>query len=278
MHLDQSYADQLRTVLETRMSQLGPRLVNDALYDDPISTVYPYPDPQDQEIAAFVASCLSYGQRKVFVPLIRQLLRDMGPSPYQFVMNDDLDRSRFDWFSYRFNSPDDIRCLVYSLRHVIRRYGSLEDAFVRGWGENNDLRSCLGVFVGLLRSVDFSPVVSTSEGTKGFRYLVPDPAKGSACKRLNMFLRWMLRSDNIDLGLWTGVPVSSLVIPLDTHITKAGALLGLTSRKDCSWKTAVDITHSLAQLDGKDPLKYDFLLFALGAWRELQSLSHVSSS
>lgn len=272
MHLRPEYASALREQLDRRLDTCSEELRQHAAQHDPIGVVYSYDESNDIEVAAFVASCLAYGQRKVFVPILRRLLREMGRSPYDFVTADGYKRS-YDWFRYRFNRPDDLRCLFYGLRHVLLRYGSLESAFVIDDPGDRATRDSLGLLVGLLRNQDFSQIGTASAGTKGFRYLLPDPLKGGACKRLNMFLRWMVRSDQIDFGLWSGLSPDRLVIPLDVHVQNASEYLGLTSKRGSRWSTAVDITDSLSQLDPEDPLKYDFLLFSLGAWDDLGSLN-----
>lgn len=276
MQLEPSYASRLRAELEELLLKFSPQLRDHAEQGDPISTVYLYDSPRDQEVVAFIASCLAYGSRKVFVPVIRHMLREMGRSPYEFVISGGYQNS-FDWFSYRFNSSLDLRCLLLSLQKVLLSYGSLESAFLVDFDVKSDLRSHLSGFSQLFRGADLNPLGLSGEVPNGFLYLVPDPSKGSACKRLNMFLRWMVRKDKIDLGLWSGLEKSSLIIPLDTHVQKTSKLLKLTSKNSGSWATAVDITHSLLQVDPDDPLRYDFLLFSLGAWRKLESLHHVSS-
>lgn len=272
MHLDARYTDRLRDRLDSRLVALAPRLREHARKHDPISVVYSYESPRDAEIAGLIASCLAYGQRKVFIPILQRILSEMGTSPFDFVLAGGY-RRNFDWFSYRFNRPEDLKCLFYGLQRVLGSYGSLEAAFVIDDPGNREIRDSLGLFVRLFRDLDYSQAGSGPSGTDGFLYLLPDPSKGGACKRLNMFLRWMIRKDEVDLGLWSGVSPSSLVIPLDVHVQRASEHLGLTLKKGSRWNTALDITDSLSKLDPLDPLKYDFLLFSLGAWGDLASLT-----
>jgi len=271
MQLSLKESRRLRGILDARLDSLRPLFHAQAQVEDPIGLVYPYvSSPKDAEIVALLASSLAYGQRKVFVPVISRILEEIGQSPYDFVMSS-AHIGRFSWFKYRFNSPDDLHCLFYSLRHVLEVYGSLESAFVMDFREETDTTvfSSLRTFVSALSGLDFSVIGLPSEGTPGFRYLLPDPTRGGACKRLNMFLRWMFRKDEVDLGLWTGVPRTKLVVPLDVHVHRVSLALGLTKKNGSTWSTAADVTHSLLQLDPKDPLKYDFLLFSMGAWKEL---------
>lgn len=271
MTLDFSLAARLQDFLEARLAQFKPTMRDHALREDPIGLVYPYVGHQgDVEVAALLASSLAYGQRKVFVPVVARLLKEMGSSPYDFVMSDGYRRS-FDWFKYRFNKPDDLRCLLFSMKRVLLSYGSLESAFVAGFSPDKDLStySALSSFSSIFRSFDFSSLGLGKTGSPGLSYLLPDPSLGGACKRLNMFLRWMFRDDEVDLNLWSGIPLGRLVIPLDTHVHSVSLKLGLTSKSGSTWKCAEDITSSLRQFDPLDPLKYDFLLFSMGVWKEL---------
>jgi uncharacterized protein (TIGR02757 family) len=267
MQLSSERSDYLREFLDRRLSEKRAALRLSASADDPIGTIYRYSRPEDLEIAGLVASSLAYGQRKVFVPVVRGIFDVMGSSPYDFVRSADV-RKYFHGLLYRFNSADDIRCLLYATKHLIEMYGSLESAFVIERQEE-PLYDTLCSFVSLLRGLDFSPLGLPVEGSPSFSYLIPDPRKKGACKRLNMFLRWMVRKDDVDLGIWSGISRSELIIPLDTHVQKASSVLGLTSRSGSSWAVAEEITASLRCLDPHDPLKYDFLLFSLGAWKEL---------
>lgn len=262
---DPHKANLLKSILDSRLASLSSSFRSQAEREDPIGLVYPYTRRDDAEVAALVASCLSYGQRKVFVPVAKKILEEMGSSPYSFVMEKGY-LGEFDWFKYRFNLPADLQCLFYSLRSVLLAFGSLESLFTL---TETDTKSSLTSLVDSFRSVDFSVLGLPPKGTKGFQYLLPSPESGGACKRLNMFLRWMCRKDEVDLGIWSGVPLHSLIIPLDTHVHRVSKGLGLTTRNGSTWSTSLDITQSLSKLDPSDPLKYDFLLFSMGVWREL---------
>lgn len=243
--------------LDTLLTELQPAMIQQAKDNDPIGTLYGYADAQDLEIAGIIASSLAYGQRKVFLPIINRLFNQMGHSPYDFVMSEGF-KHRFQWLRYRFNTGSDIEMLCSGLRSMLRREDSLEAFFTTKGSAHDALTS----FSSALRA-------SVTEVTPGLSYLVPDPTKGGACKRLNMFLRWMCRKDSIDLGVWSVLPTSSLVIPLDVHVHKVSRTLGLTHRSAADWRTAFEITDNLKCLDAQDPLKYDFLLFSLGAWKRI---------
>lgn len=266
MNLTTEKANLLRVMLDGRLASLSSEFHTQALNEDPIGLVYPFSRNEDIEIVALLASSLAYGQRKVFVPILAKILGEMGTSPYSFVMEEGY-IGKFDWFKYRFNLSEDLQCFFHSLRSVISAYGSLESLFTLAY--TGSVQEALSSFVHSFRSVSFASLGLPQEGTTGFKYLLPDPALGGACKRLNMFLRWMFRRDNVDLGIWSGVKTSSLVIPLDTHVHRVSKSLGLTERNGSTWATASDITNSLSLLDPLDPLKYDFLLFSMGVWREI---------
>lgn len=268
MHLSSEKSNYLRDLLDRRLSEKRAALSLSAVSEDPVGTLYRYTRAEDLEVAALLASSLAYGQRKVFVPIIHRIFDVMGTSPYDFIRSANP-RDYFHGLTYRFNTADDIRCLIYAMKHLVCVYGSLESAFVIERLPTDTLYHTLCSFVSLLRGLDFSPLGLPVEGSPSFSYLIPDPRKKGACKRLNMFLRWMVRKDEVDLGLWSGVSRSELIIPLDTHVQKASSVLGLTCKSGSSWAVAEDITNSLRCLDPDDPLKYDFLLFSLGAWREI---------
>lgn len=266
MIYDSFSAGRLRDYLDERLAHFSPLMRSRAEAEDPIGLVYPYSSSRrEAELVALLVSTLSYGQRKVFVPLAKRLLDSMGKSPYDFIMDKGYKRD-FSWFRYRFNDGNDISCLLYSIKNLLDFYGSLESAFMLGFlpEEKDSLLHTIAAFSSSLRGFDFSPCGLPPEGSKSLGYLIPNPYSGGACKRLNMFLRWMFRKDEVDLGIWSGVPLSRLIIPLDTHVGTVSLALGLTSKKSSKWQCAEDITESLLQLDSKDPLKYDFLLFSMG--------------
>jgi len=229
---------------------------------DPISFPHRYKHPRDIEISGFIASCLAYGRVELFAPVIDKILSLMGPNPHAFLMDFNVRklRGKF-WFKYRFNEPEDILCLVLILHELLKRYSSLENAFMRYYSPR-DLHTGGGID-GLVReilSVDTSRVYGSNIHPRGLAQLFPSPAKGSACKRMNLFLRWMVRDRDIDFGLWKGIALNKLVIPLDTHIARISRCLGFTSRASADWKAALEITESLREFDAEDPLRYDFAL------------------
>ncbi|MBI3989052.1 MAG: TIGR02757 family protein [candidate division NC10 bacterium] len=241
------------------------RLDSGALVFDPLQFPHRLNSPDDREIAAFLAASLAYGHGKIINQHVADVLNRMGNSPFRFVLAFDpkKDTSRFDGFVHRFNSGRDLAVLCYLLKQVLRAYGSLKASFLTGYDpDDQDIGRALTCLVeGLLR-LDVSPFYA--EGIlpqkAGVRFFLPSPRDGSACKRLNLFLRWMVRKDYLDLGLWPEVTPSKLVMPVDVHVSRISQRLGLTHLKSPCWRMAEEITRNLKALDPEDPVKYDFAL------------------
>lgn len=233
------------------------------LKHDPIEFPRRYSTPEDIETAGFIASCFAYGKVELFKPVIEKILKPGGKHPAQFFRNFAFkkDSKYFIDIAYRFNKEKDILCLVYMLSQTLKKQGSLKNLFYRhSSSEHEDIGYALTNFVDFFLNMDTSPIYGKNIKPRGLKQFFPSPEKGSACKRMNLFLRWMIRTKDIDLGIWEKIPPSKLIIPLDTHIAKISKCLGLTRRKASDWKTAKEITESLKKLDSKDPLKYDFAL------------------
>jgi uncharacterized protein (TIGR02757 family) len=233
------------------------------LQHDPIEFPHKYDNPEDIEVAGFIATCLAYGKISLFKPVIEQILAAGGKSPARFFKNLSLERDarHFKGISYRFNREKDILCLIYLIHRILARWGSLKNLFYYHFKpEHEDIKIALNCFSDFLRGINTAPVYGRNIRPPGLMQLLPSPEKGSACKRMNLFLRWMVRKKDIDFGIWNKVPPSRLIIPLDTHIARISRCLGFTNRKSSDWKAAKEITEALKKLDSKDPLKYDFAL------------------
>ena len=235
----------------------------DRISHDPVAFPRRYKAGPDMEVAGFISSCLAYGKVELFASVIEKLLGKMGTSPYDFLLNFDPKKQgkAFAGVKYRFNENEDILCLFYVLREILKAHSTIEDAFKKSYsaGDETTERGLAGLTAEVLR-IDTTPVYGKNIRSRGFRQFFPSPIDGSACKRANLFLRWMIRDRDIDLGLWKGIPKDRLVIPLDTHIARISRCLGFTTRRSQDWKTAVEITTALKQFDAEDPLKYDFAL------------------
>jgi uncharacterized protein (TIGR02757 family) len=250
----------------TRLRDILERLYEtydfeERLYHDPIEFPHRYSNERDVEISGMLAASLSYGRVTLFKPVIDRILGVMGKSPAEFVLNFDpaRDRRLFTGIRYRFNTTDDILCLIYVLSETIKRWGSVEKCLL-GFYDGESVASALTGYVSYILSIDKSPVYGENINTRGFKQFFPSPEKGSPCKRMNLFLRWMVRNSDIDFGIWKGLEKNRLIIPLDTHIARISRCLGLTRRHSHDWRMAEEITESLRELDPDDPLKYDFAL------------------
>ena len=258
-----------------RVSLLKPALdaflasfpVEARLSEDPVALPHRYAKQDDIEVAALLASSLAYGRVDLFKPRLTALLEALGPSPAAVARALDPRRwkKQVPAFSYRMTDERDIACLLLGAGRALEAHGTLGALYEREFAAaDGDAKSALTRLVAELTSPDFTRITGQREPTRRQKHLVPSPERGSACKRLNLFLRWMVRGpDRVDFGLWR-VPARSLVIPLDTHVHRIGGFLGLTRRTDLSWRTASEITAHLAQLAPDDPVKYDFALSHLG--------------
>jgi len=229
---------------------------------DPISFPHRYTHPRDVEVAGFIASCFAYGRVDLFMPVIGKILSLMGENPHAFIMDFSMRKHKGKFvFKYRFNEQEDILCLVLILHELLKRYSTLENAFMRYYGPRDPhTEGGINGLVSEILSIDTTRVYGRNIRPRGLAQLFPSPARGSACKRMNLFLRWMVRDRDIDFGLWKAVPMNRLVIPLDIHIARISRCLGFTSRASVDWKAALEITEALREYDSEDPLRYDFAL------------------
>ena len=256
------------------MADLRPRL--DALYasfdhpdaaTDPISLVRPFAAADDREVAGFCAAALAFGRVGSVLQSIGALFAVMGPRPAEFVRGfvPDDHRSRFEPLVHRWTRGTDLMALLWVLRSMLEQSGSLEAYFAAGDDPSApDVSEALDSFCARALRTDLGPAYGRVPRRPGVCYFFPRPSAGSACKRLNLFLRWMVRRDSVDLGVWRRVSPSRLVVPLDTHVLRLGQCLRLTRYRSPGWKMAADITARLRQLDPADPVKYDFSLCHVG--------------
>lgn len=240
------------------------------LANDPLSFCHRYPDPADREIVGFIAAAFAYGNVKIILRNLEWIFGRIGPSPRKFVEEFEPAHSLqlFAGFKHRFNDGRDLCALLLACRTMIEEADSIGDYFLSCHDTAaEDITGSLTLFTANILAMDYTPVFgsATIPADSYFPFFFPSPASGSACKRLCMYLRWMVRpADGIDLGLWQGVSPSQLVIPVDAHIQRIGRFLGFTNRKQADWRMAREITAALKRLDPDDPVKYDFSLCHLG--------------
>lgn len=231
---------------------------------DPLQFVYQYRNRGDMEIAGFLAAGLAYGAVRQIEKSVTGLLAVMGESPFEFVRNfGKAERKKLNGFKHRFNTGRDISDLLSVLKKVLKQQGSIEEYFVSGYDKNDpNIIKALSKFCSSLLEIHAKD--NGGNVPQGLAYLLPNPSAGSACKRLNLFLRWMIRDDEVDAGLWKSVDKAKLVVPVDVHIGRLCRILKLYTQKSVSIKAAVEITESFAKMQPADPVKYDFALSRIG--------------
>ena len=234
---------------------------------DPVELVRPYPRPEDREVAGFIASALAFGNVRAVMQSVSNVLERMGPSPAAFAkaFSPRRDRGAFAAVVHRWIRGDDVVALIWVLRQMLERSGSIEAFFVEGDDPSAaDVGAALESFTTRALATDLRPAYGGVPARPGVAYFFTRPSQGSACKRLNLYLRWMVRRDAVDLGVWTRVRPSRLVVPLDTHVIRLGQCLGLTSYASPGWRMASDITSRLREIDPDDPVRFDFSLCHVG--------------
>lgn len=214
---------------------------------DPIQIVRRHARVEDREIVAFVAAGLAFGRVASVMASIEAICTVMGPSPAAFVRSFDRKRdgAALKSFVHRWVKGPDVIGLFVTLRSMLEEFGSLEACFAAGYDDSH---------------VDLAPAIEAFSRRGGKSYFFAKPSTGSACKRMNLFLRWMIRNDAVDPGGWTKIPASKLLVPLDTHTIRVGKCLGMTKRVSPGWKMAADITAALRAVDPLDPVRFDFAL------------------
>ena len=256
--------------------ELGPyldRLARDYgpayLESDPLAEVRRFPSPEDREVAGFLAAGLAFGRVETILAHLRDLWKRLDHAPARVVDAwSARDRRRTSGFTHRWVRGEDVATLLAALGRARRRHGSLRRFFLAGYdpGER-DLAGSLARFVAALRrEVRLGRRrPAEAELPRGVRTFFADPRRGGACKRLNLYLRWLVRPDDgVDLGLLPEIPADRLVVPLDTHVARISRHLGLTRRRTVDWTMAREVTSALARWDPEDPVRYDFALARLG--------------
>lgn len=261
--------DNNRAGLKPLLDDLYKKYSHSHLESDPVFFPHQYKDPLDIEIAGLISSALAYGKVDLFKPKIAYILGIMGKSPSAYISTfDPAGEKRFDSFVYRFNRGADIIHLLSVIQLIIKESGSIKGFFLKRYTTGDpDIERALSSFVNRVLEIDCMEAFPDGRLSDGFRHLFPTPGKGG-CKRLNMYLRWMVRKDSIDFGLWNEIPPSKLIMPMDTHVARLSRYLGLSKRKSVDWNMAKEVTEALKILDPMDPVKYDFALSRLGILNE----------
>ncbi|MBQ9246106.1 TIGR02757 family protein [bacterium] len=230
----------------------------DFIKDDPVQFIHRYSNKRDIETAGFIASMFAYGKREVFIEKLNYIFNLMDNKPFEYVKSFNYKKNNIENCDYRFSKDCDLIQILKILNGLYSENETLESLFKYSYEQKNDVWQMFqGVTDYFYSRVDM-PI------TKGFYHLLPNPEKKSALKRMNMLLRWFVRKSPVDKGIWTFIPTSELLIPLDTHVAKISRQLGILTRKDNGYESVMEITSNLRKLDSIDPIKYDFALFGYG--------------
>jgi uncharacterized protein (TIGR02757 family) len=249
-------------LLKQRLDTLVDTFDISTIAPDPLQLVLRYSDPLDQEVAGLIAAAFAYGRAETIVANLGVVLARMTPSPYRYLQTFDAREAtrRFAGFAHRFHKAPDLVAFLGRIAHALEVHGSLGMLLESCYdAADRDIGPTLARFVSTLRETP-----ETDTPTPALQYLLTSPRDGSACKRMNLYLRWMVRRTAPDLGLWTFVDPAKLVMPVDTHIHRIATFLGLNERKSADWKAARALTDRLAEFDRSDPVRYDFALCRLG--------------
>ena len=251
----------------TRLDDLYRTFDDVSSATDPVHIVRRFTARDDREVVGFCAAALAFGRVASVLQSIESLLAVMGPRPAEFVRRFDAarDGERLHPLVHRWIRGRDLVALLLILQRMLRESGSVEEFFLAGDDPSAaDVGPALDAFSTRALQIDLRSAYGRVPKRPGVCYFFPRPSAGSACKRLNLFLRWMVRRDAIDLGVWTRVSPSRLIVPLDTHVIRVGRCLRLTRYISPGWKMAAEITTSLRRLDPSDPIRYDFSLCHVG--------------
>ncbi|MCK5543114.1 MAG: TIGR02757 family protein [Desulfobacterales bacterium] len=227
---------------------------------DPLLFLYDYPERKNREIAGFIAACLAYGRVEMIMKVVDQVLKKLNPSPFDYLMNrtkKDI-ANDFKGFKYRFAKDIHLVNLLWRIREVINNFSSLENCFYEKWSPDDET---------IINGLTF--LCEQLSDNRDIGHLLANPRKKSACKRSHLFLRWMIRKDQVDPGGWEKASPSQLIVPLDTHMYKTGIILKFTKRKSQDIKTALEITKGFKKILPGDPVKYDFCLTRFGIRKEM---------
>lgn len=255
-----SSREEVREYLERKVSEYNCK---EFVLHDPVSVPHLFSSKEDREIAGFFAATIAWGQRPTIVRNGMRLMELMNHAPHEFVMNAGAkDLKRLTPFVHRTFKSIDVTAFIYCLRNLYSAHGGLENVFSAALKQEGNMMDAIAIFRGVFFSVKHTP---RSEKH------VSDPSRGSSAKRINMFLRWMVRKDSngVDFGLWKKIPPAALMIPLDVHVGNVARSLGILHRQQDDRKAVEELTTVLRQFDPIDPVKYDFALFGVGVSEKL---------
>lgn len=269
--------DELKRRLDDLYAHYDARFVD----PDPLQFVRAVDSAADREVVGLVASSLAYGNVRQIKRGIGAVLATLGPRPAEAVRRLDPGEAarRLATFKHRFNTGRDVACLLFFVRQMLEQAGSIEAFFAASHpAEAPDVGPGLSSFVARTLALSHGGLYGAGRSLPadaGVRFFLPSPASGSACKRLNLYLRWMVRRGGVDLGVWTAVRPSQLVMPLDAHVIAIARRVRLTRYRSPGWPMALDITERLRRFDPEDPVKYDFAFHRMGLWKRRDEIDSL---
>ena len=233
------------------------------LEPDPLQFLHMFKDERDIEVVGLIASIFAYGNVKQIETTLMKFMLIFDGKPYSFIKDiNSKNLEKLKAIKHRFYSEEDVKRLFIILSKEINRQKSIKQIFLQGYNiADKNVKNGISNFSNHFLN---SFIETFGEHSNGIKFMFPLPEKGSACKRMNLYLRWMVRKDELDFGLWKEVPASKLVIPVDTHIARISRSLKLTYCKNADWKMAEEITNKLRKFDPYDPVKYDFAICHIG--------------
>lgn len=230
--------------------------VESFINDDPVQFPHRFSREEDIEIAGFLSSMIAFGSRKAFIAKLERLFGIMEQKPLEFVLN--FKPEKLKGFNYRVFKEEDIIEVFYILQKLYKQDGGLKKLFEYGYNQKKDIHFMLqGV-------ADYFYSSVRKKVGRGFYNMIPNPKNKGAMKKMNLFLRWMVRKPPVDLGIWDFIPVSELLIPLDLHVSRLSREMGLLKRNSDDFKAVLELTENLKKINPKDPAKFDFAIFGLG--------------
>jgi len=230
----------------------------DFIKDDPVQFVHNFKNKNDAVLAGFIASLFSYGNRKVFIKKLYELFGFADKTLSDYIKDGDFFLIEKRNFNYRFSNSYEIIEVLKILSKLYNSSNGLEELFKYGWDKEKNIITMLKIVV------DYFYANASKDVGQGFYYLLPNPDKNSAMKRMNMFLRWMVRKSAVDTGFWNFIPKSELLIPLDVHVARLSRGMNLLERKSNDMAAVIELTNNLKKFDPEDPVKYDFAIFGKG--------------
>jgi len=232
---------------------------------DPLQFLYDYEEEEERALVAIIASALAYGRVKQILRSVDLVLSELSDNPLEFLMTQEYDdlKNRFKDFKYRFTDGFEIATLLFGVKSTILQFGSIKKTFFAGYSDSD-----INVIPALTQ---FASKI-TRYFPKEKSYLFPSPVNGSACKRPMLFLRWMIRADNVDPGPWNEIPRAKLIVPLDTHMFQFALQSTFTRRRNADLMTAIEVTDAFKKINPSDPVKYDFSLTRFGIRNDMNSM------